>query len=172
VPLNSQMQCLHSKIEEERIERTEAGTKVAEILCTGFGHEGERWKLLDVASVCVGIIRFGQVGKLPIGPVVVAAINDDAAKTGSVAVNVFGGRVGNDVCPELKWIAEAWRCQRVVYDEWNIVATCERGKLVEVENTKTGVPMVSARISLVFGWKAFWSSFSGDSGSMNVVVMP
>ena len=96
VALDPQRERLEALEEEERVERAQRRTDVAQALDAELEDERERPERLRVADAVVARIGLDEVGleALAGGPVELAAVDDDAADRGPVAADPLGGASG------------------------------------------------------------------------------
>ena len=136
VTRHAEVQGFEAEVQEECILRRLDGTEVAHELGSSLRDEGALAECLRVSKAVVARIRFGEALETVVVcfPVEVAAIDDAAAHSRSMAVHVLGGRMRHDVYAEFNRAAENRSRERVVDNHRNAVLVSEIGKALEVQN--------------------------------------
>ena len=136
VTRHAEVQGFEAEVQEECILRRLDGTEVAHELGGSLRDEGALAESLRVGEAVVARIRFGEALELVVMgfPVEVAAIDDAAAHSRSMAVHVLGGGVRHDVHAEFNRAAENRGRERVVHDHRHAVLVGDVGKTLEVQN--------------------------------------
>ena len=144
VPLHPHGQRLQPLQEEERVERAQRRTEIAQVfdarlhqvavLAEGFGE----------ADAVVTGRRLGHAGKLAVVPGKAAGLDDDAADRRAVPADELGGGVDDDVGAMLDRPAEIRRGEGVVDHQRHTGLVRDLGDRGDVEDTDLrGLPIVS-----------------------------
>ncbi len=108
---------------------------------------------VGVAHAVVGRVGVGEAGEAinVLRPRELAAVHDDAGHDGAVTAEELGRRVQHDVGAVLQRAHQVGGGDSVVDDEGQTVLVGDVGDGVNVEHVDLGLPMDSAKKSLVFG---------------------
>ena len=89
---------------------------------------------LGVGDAVIGFIWLNQLRELAVGPVELAAVDDDAADLQRMSVHVFAGGVDDDIRTELKRTAENRGGEGVVDDQRDAHVVRDVGKALDVKH--------------------------------------
>ena len=138
---HTEMECFKSQIEKEGIHGSGNAAKVAHQLSNELGRKGHLSESLCVCQAVVGVVGGAKAGVF-VGmgvPVEIAAVHNNSANLGGVAVHIFGGGVDNYVAAPFKGPAIDGRGKGVVYDEGYAVVVSNAGELFNVEHVAARV---------------------------------
>ena len=134
VALDAQRQGLGALQQQERGERGQGGTGVAQQDGADAGHEGGSTKGLVEVQTVVGGIRLGQGRELArhLSPVEVAAFHDDTTQRGAVAADELGRGLDHDVGAVLQRAEQVRGGEGVVDDHRQMMLVGDCGDGLEV----------------------------------------
>ena len=131
------VETLQSKIQEKSVLRRLNGTEIAHQLCGGLGNESAaESKPLGISHAMVAVIRRGETGILIgiFGPVELSGIDDAAAYTRTVAVHIFGGRMGDNVGAPFKGAAVDRGSKGIINNQRHAMRVGGMGKLLDIQH--------------------------------------
>ncbi len=98
------------------IERSLASADITQNLHTCFDRKWRQASFFQVRvdQTVIRRIGRGKVFKLATPPIVIAAVDNDAADGGAMSADEFGGAVGDDVCAPLERAEEIRRGEGIV----------------------------------------------------------
>ena len=113
VRLHAEFERLDSLNEEERVERADAGSEIAQTLHARLNDVGQRPEHLGELHAVISRARLRD-RRVLVGPCELAAIDDDAADGGAVPAQELGGRLDHDIGAVLDRPAQVRRRHRIV----------------------------------------------------------
>src|SRR5207244_3244970 len=137
--LHTQRQRLHALQKQERVKGAETGAEVAHHFHTRFHDKGKIAKRFPVAYAVIPWRRLDHFWEGAIVPRKRPAIDDDAADTGAMSANEFGGGMHDNVCPMLKGPAQVGRGKGVINNEWELMLVRNVGNSLDVEHIGLGI---------------------------------
>ena len=141
VALDAQGKRLQTLEQQERVERRQRCTLVAQKGRAGLGDVRGRAARVGEHDAVVGGVRLGQAREA-VGmrcPVELAGIHNHAAHDGAVSAHELGGRVDHDVGAVLDGTQQVGRGERGVHDERQAVTMGDLGPTLEVKHVGVGV---------------------------------
>ena len=172
------VQGLEAEIQIEGVLRGLHGTEIPHELARRLCDEGTfSSELLCVDDAVVGLIRCRKPRELVFmgHPVEAAAVHNGTAEGGPVAIHIFGGRVGHNVCAPLEGPAVDGCREGVVDDERHTVGVGDLCKEGDVKNRKGGIGdgLTEHRAGVVLkgGVKFLLGGVRGDEGAGNAHLL-
>ena len=139
---HTDMEGFQSQIQNVAVHGGRDGAQVTHELSGALGDKGSGLtELFGVGDAVVALVRGGKTGEL-VGvshPVELAAVYDDTAHGGVVAVHVLGGGVGHNVRPPLDGLAVDGGGEGVVDDQRYAVGVGGSGEALDIQHDQGGV---------------------------------
>ena len=145
VPLHPQMKRLQPQQELERVERRQRRPEIAQQLHPQLDDERdvpEAREIPEDIPIVQPVVRRvgrGEPGEVPVPPVELSGVDDDAADRGPVAADELGGGVDHDVRPVVEGTHQEGGGHRVVHHQRDPRVVRDLRDRGEVERVELGV---------------------------------
>src|SRR5688572_32963064 len=106
VPVHAHAERLDPLYKQERIERADTWSKIAQAFHTRANNERDVLEHIPEHHAVIGRRRFADLRKIALAVVELAPVDDDASDTSAVPAHELGERVHHDVAPEIDRAAE------------------------------------------------------------------
>ena len=138
---HTQMECLQTEMQQERVLRSGNRTEVTHQLCYEFCGEAHLAEGLHIGQTMIALIGCAEAGEfLGVGePVEVTAIDYDAAHLRSQAIHILRSRVGDDVGSPLKRTTVHGCGEGVIHDQRHAVLMGDFGEALDIEDRTAGI---------------------------------
>ena len=136
------MEGFQTEIQHKGTLRGLNATKITHKLNNGLGDKGSIIaKFFCINKTVIGLVRGGKPWELVLvgHPVEFSGIDNSTAYSCTMAVHVFSGGVGNNICPPLYWSAVYRGREGVVHHKWHTMFMSYSGEFLNIKNSKSRV---------------------------------
>ncbi len=135
--LHAKMQTFQTQIEQEGILGALGRAKIAHELHGGFGDKCTFFaKALGIGYAMIAIIGRAETRELVLAciPIEASAVHNATANPCAVTIHVFGGGMGDDICPPLKGPAFDGRWEGIIHNQGYAIGMRHFGEFFDIQN--------------------------------------